>query len=61
MGEKFNLMFKIGMAGFCFVPKDSEHGTDFVSGNPFESSFLRVVEPAGVLRHISFFHFEVTH
>ncbi len=61
MGEKSNLMLTIGMAGFCFVPKNFEHCTEFVSENPFESSFLPVVELPGVLRHISFFHFELTH
>ncbi len=61
IGDKSNLMFTTGMTGFCLVARISEHGKDFVSGGAFESSFLRVVEPGGVLRHISFFHFKVTH
>ncbi len=61
IGDKSNLMFTKGMTGFCLVARISEHGKDFVSGDAFESSCLRVDEPAGVLRHISFFHFEVTH
>jgi hypothetical protein len=61
MGDKSNLMFTTGMTWFCLIAKSSEHVKDFVSGDAFESSFLRVAESAEVLRHISFFHFEVNH
>ncbi len=54
MGEKSDLMFAIGMAEVFFV-------AFLRTRNTVRMSFLPVVEIPGVLRDISFFHFEVTH